>query len=75
MGWMSSKLKYEQELEICQELKFANICSQRLVNLIGGFLRSQFNCVELIISDMGPVIGVHAGPGPLGLVIYTADGE
>jgi DegV family protein with EDD domain len=38
-------------------------------------IRSQFNCVELITSDMGPVIGVHAGPGTLGLVFYTSDPE
>ncbi len=38
-------------------------------------VRSQFNCVELITSDMGPVIGTHAGPGTLGLVFYTLDQE
>jgi DegV family protein with EDD domain len=38
-------------------------------------IQSQFNCVELISSDMGPVIGVHAGPGTLGLVFYTSDQE
>lgn len=38
-------------------------------------IRSQFNCVELITSDMGPVIGTHAGPGTLGLVFYTPDQE
>jgi DegV family protein with EDD domain len=36
-------------------------------------IRAQFNCVELITSDMGPVIGVHAGPGTLGLVFYTGE--
>ena len=36
-------------------------------------VRSQFNCVEVVISDMGPVIGVHAGPGTLGLAFYTSD--
>ena len=36
-------------------------------------IKNQFNCVELITSDMGPVIGVHAGPGTLGLVFYTAE--
>jgi len=38
-------------------------------------IRSQFNCIELITSDMGPVIGTHAGPGTLGLVFYTPDQE
>ena len=36
-------------------------------------VRSQFNCVEMLSSDMGPVIGVHAGPGTLGLVFYASD--
>ena len=36
-------------------------------------VRAQFNCAELITADMGPVIGVHAGPGTLGLVFYTED--
>jgi DegV family protein with EDD domain len=34
-------------------------------------IRERFNCVELVTSEMGPVIGVHAGPGTLGLVFYT----
>jgi DegV family protein with EDD domain len=40
-------------------------------------IRGRFNCVELVTSEMGPVIGVHAGPGTLGLVFYslTADGK
>lgn len=38
-------------------------------------IRSQFKCVEVSTSDMGPVIGVHAGPGTLGLVFYTSDQE
>jgi len=33
-------------------------------------VRDQFNIVDMITSDMGPVIGVHAGPGTLGLVFY-----
>ena len=36
-------------------------------------IRNQFNCVDMLNSDMGPVIGVHAGPGTLGLVFYTSD--
>lgn len=35
-------------------------------------IRERFNCDELITSDMGPVIGVHAGPGTLGLVFYPS---
>jgi DegV family protein with EDD domain len=34
-------------------------------------IRGRFNCVELVTSEMGPVIGVHAGPCTLGLVFYS----
>lgn len=33
-------------------------------------IRERFQCVELITSEMGPVIGVHAGPGTIGVVFY-----
>ena len=33
-------------------------------------VKERFNSVEMFTSDMGPVIGVHAGPGTLGLVFY-----
>jgi len=38
-------------------------------------IRDRFNVDELMITDMGPVIGVHAGPGTLGLVFYPSDQE
>jgi DegV family protein with EDD domain len=34
-------------------------------------LAEQFNCVELIVSETGPVIGVHAGPGTVGVAFYV----
>ena len=34
-------------------------------------IRERFHCVEVMTSEMGPVIGVHAGPGTLGVVFYT----
>lgn len=30
------------------------------------------NCSEIIISELGPVVGTHAGPGTIGLVVYPA---
>lgn len=38
-------------------------------------IRGRFHCVEVITSEMGPVIGVHAGPGTLGMVFYTEPGS
>ncbi len=36
-------------------------------------VRGKFNCVELFISEIGPVLGVHSGPGALGLTFYSLD--
>lgn len=32
---------------------------------------ARFDCVELLTTDAGPIIGTHAGPGTLGVVFYT----
>ena len=33
-------------------------------------IASQFNCVELFITECTPVMGVHTGPGLLGVAFY-----
>lgn len=37
----------------------------------GEQVKEKFNCAELVISEAGPVIGTHAGPGTLGVAFYT----
>jgi DegV family protein with EDD domain len=32
---------------------------------------TRFDCQELLITEAGPVIGTHAGPGTLGVTFYT----
>ena len=34
---------------------------------------SQFNCVELFITEFTPVMGVHTGPGVIGVAFYSGD--
>lgn len=34
-------------------------------------IRERFNCKELYTAEIGPVIGVHAGPHAVGLAFYT----
>lgn len=34
-------------------------------------LLSRFEPVELIVSDVTPVVGIHGGPGVIGIVAYT----
>jgi fatty acid-binding protein DegV len=33
-------------------------------------IASQFNCTELFITEFTPVMGVHTGPGLLGVAFY-----
>ena len=34
---------------------------------------SQFDCDELIITEFTPVMGVHTGPGLIGVAFYSGD--
>ncbi len=34
-------------------------------------VRARFNCAEMYLSELGPVIGTHVGPGAIGLAFYT----
>jgi DegV family protein with EDD domain len=36
-------------------------------------LEDRFNCAELYVSQMTPVMGVHTGPDVLGVVFYTEE--
>ncbi len=33
-------------------------------------LKEQFNCDDIVVSQFGPVIGVHIGPGAIGISMY-----
>jgi len=36
-------------------------------------ISSLFNCVELFITEFTPVMGVHTGPGVIGVAFYSGD--
>ena len=36
-------------------------------------IAARFDCVELHLADLCPVVGTHVGPGTLGLVFYGED--
>jgi len=38
-------------------------------------LLEQFDCIQIGIYDISPVIGAHVGPGTVGLAIYAVDGK
>ncbi len=36
-------------------------------------ISSRFNCVEIFITEFTPVMGVHTGPGVIGVAFYSED--
>jgi len=36
-------------------------------------IASQFDCAELFITEFTPVMGVHTGPGVIGVAFYSGD--
>jgi DegV family protein with EDD domain len=38
---------------------------------LGDQIEERFSCVEMIIAETGPTIGVHGGPGTVGAAFYT----
>ena len=36
-------------------------------------IQSEFNCQELFLSQFTPVMGLHTGPGLLGVAFYVDD--
>ncbi|MFC1908098.1 DegV family protein [Chloroflexota bacterium] len=40
-------------------------------NWLKGQVSSRFDCSEIYIADFAPVVGVHCGPGVIGLSFYT----
>lgn len=42
-------------------------------NKLKEYIASKFNCVEIYVRDFTPVMGVHTGPGLLGVAFYFDD--
>ena len=36
-------------------------------------ISSRFDCAELFITEFTPVMGVHTGPGVIGVAFYSGD--
>jgi fatty acid-binding protein DegV len=36
-------------------------------------ISSQFDCEEIFITEFTPVMGVHTGPGLIGIAFYSGD--
>jgi DegV family protein with EDD domain len=38
-------------------------------------IEQELDCTEILVSEFAPVVGVHTGPGVLGLAYYSTEGE
>ena len=38
-------------------------------------IQTEFDCQEMFVSQFTPVMGLHTGPGVLGVAFYTNDGS
>ena len=36
-------------------------------------ISSQFDCTEIFVTEFTPVMGVHTGPGVIGVAFYSGD--
>ncbi len=44
-------------------------------DLLSQLISQRFNIGEKIVTDIGPVVGTHAGPGCVGCVVFQPDAE
>ena len=68
-------LELVEEKVTTKEAHFAilHCTAENEAHELGELVKERFNCVDLFISEAGPVIGTHAGPGTLGIAYYTLD--
>lgn len=54
---------------VCVNLMHANVPEE--AEKLKADMLSRFNCLEFYVTDFTPVMGVHTGPGSLGIAFYT----
>jgi DegV family protein with EDD domain len=75
-GAMKRLLKLmEQKIVKGQPLHVAVMHADALEKAIAlrNQISSQFDCAELFITEFTPVMGVHTGPGVIGIAFYSGD--
>jgi len=64
---MKNKIIKEQPIRIA--VMHANVIQR--AKLLENQISSQFNCVEIYITEFTPVMGVHTGPGVIGVAFHV----
>ena len=56
------------------ELAFAHASDEALLQKLVDSVNNVYNCSDLLITEIGPVVGTHVGPGTLAVCFYTKIG-
>lgn len=66
---MKNKVSKGQSIHVA--VMHANVIER--ARLLEEQIVSRFNCVEIFITEFTPVMGVHTGPGVIGVAFYVED--
>ena len=66
---MKQKIVEEEPLHVAVMHADALDKAKKFMNEIS----ARFNCTELFITEFTPVMGVHTGPGVIGVAFYSGD--
>lgn len=69
---LSDKLETMQLENKEQDVVIANANAPEEAELLKKFVLNRFNKVNVIIKNIGPVIGAHTGPGTVGIIFMGA---
>jgi len=54
-------------------VSIAHACDPQTAHLLCEEVEKQFKCIDLVTIEFSPVIGVHLGPGAVGIALYADD--
>jgi DegV family protein with EDD domain len=69
-GMIESAVGSEGRIKIA----YVHAAAQEEVARIRELIESRFDCVESIVAELSPALGVHSGPGTAGLCYYPVKG-
>ncbi|MEM9555788.1 MAG: DegV family protein [Acidobacteriota bacterium] len=68
---VAERVDVERGLVVCVAHASAPVWADRLAKL----MKQSFKILELITTDIGPVVGTHSGPGTVGVVVFQPTDE
>lgn len=63
----------QQQLAPDDQIKvaFTHVAARQEAERLRDLISPRFNCAEILIAELSPVLGVHSGPGTAGICFYV----